>query len=117
WLLPFTKNMIFLLFCTAIAVSGIQGGIGPGIFATILAALCNAYWFLPPSNSLRVDHAGALKLSLLLSTGILISGLCGRLHSTRHDAETKWQEVEEARRRQELLGQLSAMLTATTPFD
>ena len=115
-LLPIAK-MVFLLFCTAIAVSAIQGGFGPGIFATALCALLSAYYYLPPDRSFAVDAIGALRLIVLCSAGLLISGQCERLHNARRAADRRWEEIEEAQRRQDLLTQLGASLTAATPLE
>ena len=116
WLLPVTKNMIFLLFCTAITMSGIQGGFRAGVLATLLSAASCSYWFIPPLHSFANDGPGQLKIELLISTGLLISGLCERLHIGRRQAERKWKEAEGNQQRQELLSQLSASLTAAAPF-
>ena len=115
-LLPITK-MVFLLFCTAIAVSAIQGGFGPGIFATALSAILAAYYFLPPDRSFAVDAIGALRLAALCGAGLLISGQCERLHNARRAADRRWEEIEAAQRRQELLTQIGASLTAATPLE
>ena len=117
WLLPVTKNMIFLLFCTAITVSGIQGGFWAGVLATLLSAAACSYWFIPPLHSFVNDGPGQLKIELLISTGLLISGLCERLHIGRRQAERKWKEAEGSQQRQELLSQMSASLTAAAPFE
>lgn len=115
-LMPLTKA-VFLLFCTAIAVSAIQGGFGPGIFATALSAALSAYYYLPPDRSFAVDSVGALRLLLLGGAGVLISGQCERLHSARRAAHRRWGEIEEAEKRQELLTQLGSPLTAATPLE
>ena len=116
-LLSATKNMVFLLFCTAIAVSAIQGGFGPGMLATVLSAAFSAYYFLAPSYSFAVDSIGALKLCLLGSAGIVISVQCERLHSARRGADHRWREIEGAQQRQDLLTQIGSPLTAATPLE
>lgn len=115
-LLPITK-MVFLLFCTAIAVSAIQGGFGPGIFATALCAALSAYYYLPPDHSFAIDAIGELRLIALGGAGLLISGQCERLHSARRAADRRWNDIEEAQRQQDLLAQIGASLTAATPLE
>ncbi len=115
-LLPVTKNTLFLLFCTAIAVSAIRGGAGPGLFATALSAAFTAYYYLPPDRSFAVDSAGVLKLDLLIGAGALITGQCERLHRARRAADQRWKEIEEAQQRRELLTQIGGPLTAATPL-
>src|SRR2546429_6063310 len=54
----------YLLFYPAIMLAGWLGGFGPGVLATILAALSLSVLWLPPLSSLRiqpvVDAAGLL---------------------------------------------------------
>ena len=108
---------VFLLYCTAIALSAIQGGFGPGVFATMLCALLSSYYFLPPDHSFAVDRVGAIRLILLSGAGALLSMQCERLHSARRAADRRWLEIEEAERRQDLLTQLGAPLTAAAPLE
>ena len=116
FLLPVAKA-IFLLFCTAIAISAIWGGLGPGLFATLLSAALCAYYFLPPDHSFAVDAIGELRLVLLSGAGLLISSQCERPRAARRAADRRWQEIEAAQRRQDLLTQIGVSLTASTPLE
>ena len=44
-----------LLFFAAVIVSALFGGLGPGLLATLLGALCDDYFFMPPDQSLALS--------------------------------------------------------------
>lgn len=64
----------FLLFFGAVMVSAWYGGMGPGLLATILAALMSNYFFLVPLYSFVGQSSGQnLRLCLFVIEEILIS--------------------------------------------
>ncbi len=86
----------FLMFWTAVMVTAWFGGPQPGIYATALAALTVAYFFLPPLQSLAVSHSALWGLAVFISEGTLISVLSGTLHNARQQAEASQRESERA---------------------
>ncbi len=76
----------FLLFLGAILFTAWSGGVGPGLLATVLAALAIDYFFLPPLyRVLANDFSKDLRLAQFLAEGAFISVLSGlRLRSSRH---------------------------------
>ena len=45
---PLMEHSIFFLFISAVAISALYGGLGPGLMATVLSALAANFFFLPP---------------------------------------------------------------------
>src|SRR5712692_10154142 len=52
------RDSPFLLFFSAVVVSGWFGGMGPAVTATIASALVAGYYFLPPQFSLGIASPG-----------------------------------------------------------
>ena len=77
----------FLLLAGAVVVGAWFGGLGPGLLATALGALCADYLFLPPEGSFTGLGVAFLPLLLFTLQGILISSLIEALRSARNRAE------------------------------
>lgn len=78
----------FLFFFAAVVVSAWYGGFGPGLLATISAALISGYLVLTPAYSI-VDHSHGqnLRLGLFVVEGAVISWLGHRFRSAVARAE------------------------------
>jgi PAS domain S-box-containing protein len=64
----------FITFYPAIIVVAILGGLGPGIFATMVTMLATDYFILTPIGHFGIAHASdAVALALFAVMGILIS--------------------------------------------
>jgi diguanylate cyclase (GGDEF)-like protein len=68
---PLMEPSIFFLFLVAVTVSAHYGGLGPGLLATALSALASNYFFL----KLFGGAEGALRMTIFLSTGAIVSWL------------------------------------------
>jgi diguanylate cyclase (GGDEF)-like protein len=89
---PLMEQSVFFLFLAAVAVSAIYGGLGPGLMATTLSALASNYFFLRPyGEELFSGPEVALRLTIFLATGVLISWL----------AESRKRTDERLRQRNE----------------
>jgi signal transduction histidine kinase len=75
----------FLLFFGAIMAAGWHGGLGPGLFATLLSAIASDYYFLAPLHSLVLAWQDAFQLLIFCGEGTFMSLLC---HSKRRIEET-----------------------------
>jgi PAS domain S-box-containing protein len=75
----------FLLFIVAVVVSAGNGGLGPGLLTTALAALISAYFFIPPAYSLLLCWDDIVQLDLFL----LVALLLGVLTATHKQAESE----------------------------
>jgi DNA-binding CsgD family transcriptional regulator len=96
----------FQTFVLAALVSAIAGGLGPGLFATLLGALVVAYLYMPPSPGLAVDTtADLIRLVLFLMEGVLSAVAGEALHRALR------REQGLARR----LGRLGRLLSASSP--
>ena len=110
WLLePILGDSVpYLQFFPAVMVAGYYGGLGPGLFATLLAGLLADYLFLSPTMSLWIDHPPqAVSLFLFACSGGVISLLNGALHRARESAAGAAAHLQEIiREREGLIDQL-----------
>lgn len=79
----FIKPGLSPLFLLAVMVSAWRGGLGAGLFATVLATLLKAYAILPPLFSFAVDPDYLLSLVMFTVAAVII----GTLSSARRKAE------------------------------
>ncbi|HEX5688469.1 MAG TPA: DUF4118 domain-containing protein, partial [Roseiflexaceae bacterium] len=78
----------FLMFFAAVTATAWYGGFGPGILATLLAAILNAIFFLSPVTSFDIaDASSRVELAVFILESGVISGFSGALWSARHQAE------------------------------
>ena len=83
----------FLLFFAAVLLAGWYGGLGPGLFATALAAAGSAFFFMPPYQDFRVhDPAQRVRLALFVGEGVFISALAAILQAARRRADAATAE-------------------------
>jgi K+-sensing histidine kinase KdpD len=97
----FDPSLIF--FVPAVTISARQGGGGPGLLATALAAALCKYNYFPPIGSLAISHPNDVtRMVGFVFEGILTSVLMERLHRARRQAEENRREADgfrEASRR------------------
>src|SRR5262245_52679898 len=93
-----TDDSPFLIFFSAIIVSGWYGGWGPGLTATVLAAVTIDYFFLTP-GWLVISNTPSQNLHLLLFIleGALVSWLATLMHRARLNAMTNAHEAQRYR--------------------
>lgn len=71
----------FQTFVIAVLVSAIAGGLGPGLFATLLGGVLVAYTYLPPSSVLAISApADLIRLGLFGVEGLLSAAAGGIVH-------------------------------------
>src|SRR5688500_10131146 len=63
------------LFFAAVAASAWYGGMGPGLFATTLAGIATAFFFMEPRYSLAIGVDDPVRLAAFLIVAVLISSL------------------------------------------
>jgi PAS domain S-box-containing protein len=74
----------FITFFPAAFLTGVLGGIGPGLLATMLSGVAVDYYVLPPLHSLRVAGLGdVVGMAIFLATGAGISVLAQTLDRLR----------------------------------
>ena len=92
------SKLPFITFYPAVALAAWLGGVGPGLVATAVSAIC-ALLFLQPLGSLRVNDLIGLTLFVLVN--VLITTLNEALHRARRRAEiaatAHWQSEEQLR--------------------
>jgi signal transduction histidine kinase len=74
-LLPPLEQVPSTVFFAAVAVSAWYGGLGAGLFATLLSMLALDYFFIPPVYALGVGLSDALRLGSFALVALLISSL------------------------------------------
>ncbi len=84
------------LYPAVLLVASVAGG-GPGVFATVVAALAADYFFLSPIGQFKVDAPNdMLALILFTGTNLLLSVLMGQLR------QAQWAEAVSAAQEEEL---------------
>lgn len=95
-----SQDVPFLLFSLAVTVTAWIGGLGPGLFATALAAVLNQFFFLRPFLSMAYGDANQPLTQLLFTIeGVCISLICARMNAARQRAEDSANEARELERR------------------
>jgi two-component system, cell cycle sensor histidine kinase and response regulator CckA len=79
---PWTADrLVMIVFLVPIALSAYLGGLGPGLAATLLAAIGTGYFVVPPVHSFQFEHGiDLVQWIILVLTGVLISALSEALH-------------------------------------
>lgn len=90
----------YLLFLAVVMASAWLGGVGPGLFATVLSSLAGNFFFTVPRWSIGLERSrDALDIVLFLVEGVVIAGLAGQLHRARDAAVAGQAEARELERR------------------
>lgn len=96
WLfLPLLQGAVFVFFYPAVLLSAWYGGLGPGLFATVLAIVTVNYMFLPPHYTLNIDSDEFVRLGVFVAMALLMSSLTGALRRAEESARTQreWLRV------------------------
>lgn len=91
---PVMARSIFLLFITAIIVSAMYGGLGPGLVAVCLSTAASGLLFLPPRLSLLVGLQDLLYLAEFLLVMIPISWLAARRRRAEEEVRRLNDQLE-----------------------
>lgn len=68
--------------------AALSGGLGPGLLATALSALCAEIFFFPPVGSLQLDDpVDRAKIVAFVLVSVLISALSEAMHRSRRQSE------------------------------
>ncbi|WP_083924929.1 PAS domain S-box protein [Lamprocystis purpurea] len=90
WLvgIPFGDRAFPLLLMVSIVLSALMGGLGPGLVATLIAALGLAYHTISLSGEWSAAAPDTLvQLAILAANGVLISAMSESLHRSRRRAK------------------------------
>jgi PAS domain S-box-containing protein len=89
-------DMPFVFYYAALTAAAWLGGVGPGVLATITAALCARFFFMDPTYSLSVSsRTGAARLSLFILEGMAISAIAGKHVTARRAANRAIQRMRQ----------------------
>lgn len=93
----FGERPLLVLFMLPIIFSSVLGGFGPGVLATVIAAVGVDYFAIPPLRSLHIREPFDLfQWAILVGTGVLASYLNELLHRARRQADERRMQVEIA---------------------
>lgn len=91
----FGQRPLLILFILPIIVCALQGGVGPGLLATLITVVGVDLLFVPPLGRLGIAAPrDALQWSILLLDGVLVSVLSGGLHRSRQRTRQAFAELE-----------------------
>jgi two-component system CheB/CheR fusion protein len=102
WLVPFSYTTPFLLLYPAVLLAAWFGGLGPGLFATIIASVAVNYFLLPPYNHFSLDASNIVRtvfFALTFGTVCWLTELARRhVYSRSELAKEQIQELNQALR-------------------
>ncbi len=94
-----------IFFVPAVTISAWQGGLGPGLLATVLASTIRAYHYFPPIGSFVISNPNDVaRMAAFVFDGILTSFLMEWLHLSRRQAEESRRAAEVSGRRRACRG-------------
>jgi PAS domain S-box-containing protein len=79
---PYLRSAPVSLFICAVMLTGVVGGFGPSMLATVLSLLAFKYFFVPPIHSLAVTTAEIPRLVVFPLTAFFVGSLSARQMST-----------------------------------
>jgi PAS domain S-box-containing protein len=107
-----------IIFLIPILISAYLGGLGPGLFCTLLGVLCADYFLTPPYHSFRIIHAvDFVRLASVLVIGVLVSFMFESLHraggaSRLKSKSSNWLSLERKVRLTFAFGAVCLILVA-----
>lgn len=98
------EQPMLVLFLIPIIISAHVGGLGPGLVATFLAALGTSYFTVTPTQVFSIARPlDLVQWMILITSGVLLSGLNEALHRSRQRAEANAAEQERVEERLRLV--------------
>jgi diguanylate cyclase (GGDEF)-like protein len=91
---PLMEHSVFFLFLAAVTVSALYGGLGPGLAATVLSTVAVGLYFLPPDAAPLSLPEEALRLTIFLATGMIVSRLAGGHRKAEDRVRERNEELE-----------------------
>lgn len=83
-----TESPPFLLFFAAVMLSSWYGGLGPGLFATLLATTADVYFFFLPHSTFVVKGSDILMVVIFVLEAVMVSALSEvRLSALKQERE------------------------------
>jgi signal transduction histidine kinase len=111
-LVPVLEGHVSPLFLTAVMVSALYGGLGPGLLAGVLSAFASAFFYVPPYYSLDIGFDDFLRLVVFMIMAALISWLSAARKQSEEALRAARDELElRVRQRTEELRQANERLT------
>ncbi len=88
---------MLVLFIIPVVLSTYWGGLGPGLLATVTAALGSAYYLLPPLHSFKTDTLNLPNWLALIAVGMLIVVLVNALRVQQRNLKAALVAATEIR--------------------
>lgn len=106
---PILEQSVSVLYTVAVVVAAWRGGLGPGVLASLSAALALAYFFVDPVDSLAINSlTSLLQLAVFLFVATLLGGATAARRQARHE-EAEQRAWLEARVRERTLALENAL--------
>ena len=86
-LLPIGHQAPYLLVGGAVMVAAWYGGLGPGLFSTLLGTMVVEYYFIAPFDEFNFFQADLARHGLFVAEGLVISVLAQLMHVARWRAD------------------------------
>ena len=84
----------YITFYPAVMLAAVIGGFGPGLLATVLAAMLADYYFIPPIGSFHIASiANVLSLSVFALMGLFMSVVAHRYQQAREKSAAFAREL------------------------
>lgn len=87
----FSQRPLLILYMFPIILAATAGGLGPGLVATVVSAICTAPTLSPAHIFLPVQPHDLFQWTFLLANGVLVSVLAEVLHRSRRQSEASRQ--------------------------
>jgi signal transduction histidine kinase len=85
---------LYSLSFIAVMVSAWYGGVGPGILATVLAALSIDYFLLPPLRSIDFTWSHVEQTGIFMLSAVIIGSLTASRRRAQENLTALWRELE-----------------------
>lgn len=96
----FIGRPMLILFMLPITISAFFGGLWPGLLATLTAALCVVFFFMPLALGSPIDAANDLfQWGIMILSGALISVMIESLHRAQNKAKAEIGERQQTEAR------------------
>jgi signal transduction histidine kinase len=93
---PWMGGSVSIFYFPAVIIAAVYGGYGPGIVSTVLATAALAFFFIPPTHSMKIGADDALRLVVFAVVATATSSLSTALKRAEDARRRSFHELETA---------------------